>query len=160
MNLVLLSLPDSLHATRTGKMAKMKGVATSLPWPRSPEKLDLGESEVHVWSASLDVVPEKQSQFEQILSEDERTRAARFHFQSDRNHYIVGRGLLRHSALSFTGRSRRDRGDRSPGLSAVGQLQGDLRAGFHRGDVDLGRGELRGDRFVELWPIEARSCAG
>lgn len=76
-------------------MAKMTGMVTSLPWPLSPEKLDWGESEVHVWSASLDMVPEKQSQLEQILSEEERTRAARFHFQSDRNHYIVGRGLLR-----------------------------------------------------------------
>ena len=52
-------------------------------------------SEVHVWQASLDCEFAESQYFQQILSSDERHRAARFHFERDRRRYANGRGLLR-----------------------------------------------------------------
>src|SRR5205085_2573900 len=50
---------------------------------------------VHVWRANLDRTAEDVRQFQQLLSVDEQERAARYHFPRDRDHFIVGRGLLR-----------------------------------------------------------------
>jgi 4'-phosphopantetheinyl transferase len=47
---------------------------------------------IHVWLVSLD---QPVSQFQGLLSIDERIRAERFHFDRDRNRFIVGRGILR-----------------------------------------------------------------
>ena len=40
---------------------------------------------------------------EQTLSDDERRRAGRFYFQSDREHFIVARGVLRSILSSYLG---------------------------------------------------------
>jgi 4'-phosphopantetheinyl transferase len=53
------------------------------------------ETEVQVWLAQLDQPPSVCDRLEQILSEDELLRARRFHFERDRQHFIVARGLLR-----------------------------------------------------------------
>jgi 4'-phosphopantetheinyl transferase len=53
------------------------------------------DNEVHVWNAVLDQPSETVQQLLTTLNEDERARAARFHFQRDRDHFIVARGLLR-----------------------------------------------------------------
>jgi 4'-phosphopantetheinyl transferase len=58
-------------------------------------RIQLPESEVHVWEGSLDYPAEIVAGFESLLSTDERDRAARFRFQRDRSRYIVGRGQLR-----------------------------------------------------------------
>jgi 4'-phosphopantetheinyl transferase len=50
---------------------------------------------VHVWRARLDVIAAQVEALAQTLAADERARAQRFHFQRDRTHYIVARGLLR-----------------------------------------------------------------
>lgn len=64
-------------------------------WGAPPHQPTLTDTDVHVWSAALDL-PETQVQwFSYLLAPDERTRAARFHFAKDRNHYTVSRGLLR-----------------------------------------------------------------
>lgn len=52
----------------------------------------LGEREIHLWPASLDVDTESLSL---LLSEDERERARRFQFERDRHRFIAGRGWLR-----------------------------------------------------------------
>jgi 4'-phosphopantetheinyl transferase len=64
-------------------------------WPPGPENPVLGELDVHVWLAPLDAAPERLAQYEALLAEDERERAARFRFDKHRNRYIVGRGILR-----------------------------------------------------------------
>ena len=51
--------------------------------------------EIHVWQAWLDRGAEEVQRLESFLSPEEIARANRFHFEQDRNHYIVGRGLLR-----------------------------------------------------------------
>ncbi|MBN1993317.1 MAG: 4'-phosphopantetheinyl transferase superfamily protein [Anaerolineae bacterium] len=64
-------------------------------WSYPPEILNLSQDEIHIWRASLDVEPSWVQDLQQILSPDEQARAARFHFEKDREHYIVARGLLR-----------------------------------------------------------------
>ncbi|MBN1217796.1 MAG: 4'-phosphopantetheinyl transferase superfamily protein [Anaerolineae bacterium] len=64
-------------------------------WNIPPQFLGLPDNEVHVWRAELDVPPERVNSLQQILSPDERARAERFHFQTDRDHFVVAHGLLR-----------------------------------------------------------------
>lgn len=66
----------------------------------------LGEREIHLWSASLDVGAELLAP---LLSEDERERAGRFRFERDRRRLLAGRGWLRVllGRLSADGRRRR-----------------------------------------------------
>jgi len=60
----------------------------------SAEFQQIGD-EIHVWHATLDRDESVLAHLESTLSPDEKARADRFHFLKDRNHYIVGRGLLR-----------------------------------------------------------------
>ncbi|MDB6125656.1 MAG: phosphopantetheine-protein transferase [Pedosphaera sp.] len=64
-------------------------------WPTPPTEWFLAEREVHVWSATLDRTTDELTHFSSLLSDDERTRANRFHFERDQNRFTVGRGLLR-----------------------------------------------------------------
>ena len=57
--------------------------------------LDLKIDEFHVWKQDLARSPTEVAQFQKLLSSDELTRAHRFRFDSDRNHFIVARGTLR-----------------------------------------------------------------
>jgi 4'-phosphopantetheinyl transferase len=52
-------------------------------------------SEIHIWHAALDRDESDLGRLQATLSPDEKTRADRFHFAKDRNHYTVARGLLR-----------------------------------------------------------------
>jgi 4'-phosphopantetheinyl transferase len=65
------------------------------PWRSPPETLVLGCDEVHVWRATLDQTPPQIQSFFQTLTVDEQARAQRFHFERDRAHFIVARGVLR-----------------------------------------------------------------
>jgi 4'-phosphopantetheinyl transferase len=64
-------------------------------WRAAPDALKLGRDEVHVWRATLDQVPSQTGIFLRTLAADERTRAERFYFQSDRERFVVARGILR-----------------------------------------------------------------
>jgi 4'-phosphopantetheinyl transferase len=55
----------------------------------------LGERDLHIWRAPLDVPLASIERRSQLLSPDEVARADQFHFDIDRNHFIVGRALLR-----------------------------------------------------------------
>jgi 4'-phosphopantetheinyl transferase len=71
-------------------------MSASLPlWSSPPEILELGCNEVHVWRAALDLPISHVRSLEQTLAADERRRAERLHFEKDRMHFIVARGLLR-----------------------------------------------------------------
>jgi 4'-phosphopantetheinyl transferase len=65
------------------------------PWRSPPETLVLGCDEVHVWRATLDQTPSHIQSFLHNLAADEQARAERFHFERDREHFIVARGVLR-----------------------------------------------------------------
>jgi 4'-phosphopantetheinyl transferase len=56
------------------------------PWPPT-----LAGDELHIWCADLDEVAPPLD----VLSHDERERAARFHFARDRIRYSAGRAILR-----------------------------------------------------------------
>jgi 4'-phosphopantetheinyl transferase len=49
----------------------------------------------HVWWADLNKSADKLTKFFNLLADNEKKRAVRFHFEKDRNHYIVARGILR-----------------------------------------------------------------
>ena len=61
----------------------------------------LPEDEVHLWRIDLAAVAVGEKRWLQILSPDERTRAARFHFSHDRQHFAATRALLRTILASY-----------------------------------------------------------
>ena len=54
--------------------------------------IKLSQDEVHIRLASLDIPI---SRFRRLLDVDEQKRAERFHFEKDKNRFIVRRGILR-----------------------------------------------------------------
>jgi 4'-phosphopantetheinyl transferase len=62
----------------------------------------LSSKDVHVWCAALEQPDARVQQLAKTLSEDECSRASRFYFDRDRNHFIVGRGLLRTILSRYT----------------------------------------------------------
>src|SRR5262245_31643896 len=67
-----------------------------------------GDSEVHIWFATLERSSDVVGQLAEVLSEDERARAARFHFARDRRRFVVGRGWLRTILASYLEIAPRD----------------------------------------------------
>ncbi len=67
--------------------------------------LPLKSNAIHLWEGSLDLSPEDLASFQMILSDDEKTRAARFKFPCDRQRFIVARGLLRQLLGQYLGQS-------------------------------------------------------
>lgn len=65
-------------------------------WQTASADLQISPDQLHVWSASLERTEWERVQFLQTLSADEKERAGRFYFDRDREHYVVGRGLLRY----------------------------------------------------------------
>ena len=55
----------------------------------------MGDDEVHIWRVLLDKTPSRIQSFLHNLAVDEQARAERFHFDRDREHFIVARGVLR-----------------------------------------------------------------
>jgi 4'-phosphopantetheinyl transferase len=70
-----------------------------LLWQRASGPARLGPGEVHVWAARLDL-PLPPGRLA-LLSEDERARAARFHFERDRRRFVAARALLRELVGSY-----------------------------------------------------------
>lgn len=59
--------------------------------------------DVHVWRASIAEHAHDEPAFLTLLDEEERARAARFHFASDRTRHIVAHGVLRTLLAAYTG---------------------------------------------------------
>jgi 4'-phosphopantetheinyl transferase len=55
----------------------------------------LAHDQIHVWRVALNQNPDRLPELKAILSEEERARAARFHFEKDRNQFIESRAALR-----------------------------------------------------------------
>lgn len=62
-----------------------------------PKHLDLGAEAIHVWRIPIDGAQPSDlvASRHDLLSSDEIERAARFHFESHRNQYILCRGAIR-----------------------------------------------------------------
>ena len=68
-------------------------------WQHSREPNPLRAGEVHLWRAALAPTPEVRA----VLSKSEWMRAARFHFEVDRERFIAARGLLRLILAHYAG---------------------------------------------------------
>lgn len=87
------AIPEEVNREEHEKvLAEMKRDQT---WYIPPAHLQLHEQEVHVWRASLAVSECSREDFQRVLAPEEIARAAHFHFEKDRNHWIVARGILR-----------------------------------------------------------------
>jgi 4'-phosphopantetheinyl transferase len=64
-------------------------------WLSPPPNLTLRDNEIHVWKAGLAYERADLLQLFALLAPDEQQKAARFHFEKDRDHYGAARGLLR-----------------------------------------------------------------
>ncbi|MGH7830115.1 MAG: 4'-phosphopantetheinyl transferase family protein [Candidatus Binatia bacterium] len=67
----------------------------NLSWADPPSIVKITGDEVHIWRASLDSYISFIERFWSALSADERGRAGRFHFQKDRDRFVIARGILR-----------------------------------------------------------------
>ncbi len=72
-------------------------------WQLPPKHLLADKKEVHIWRATLDRSLAEVEELAPILSADERRRAERFHFEHDRQRFIVARGLLRTILSNYLG---------------------------------------------------------
>lgn len=64
-------------------------------WAPGPDRPALPEGEVHVWRATLARAPDELELLATLLSDEERTRAARFRFPVHRDRFVAGRGIQR-----------------------------------------------------------------
>jgi 4'-phosphopantetheinyl transferase len=64
-------------------------------WRFSPSDLALSSADVHLWHTSLEQPAGLVHDLARLLSSNEQTRAARFHFERDRRRFIVSHGVLR-----------------------------------------------------------------
>jgi len=68
---------------------------SKISWLLPPSKLKLSTNDVHVWRVRHNQTDGRVQQMQKILSDDERLRAERFHFDRDRMRFIVSLGMLR-----------------------------------------------------------------
>jgi 4'-phosphopantetheinyl transferase len=60
-------------------------------------------SDIHVWTARLDIAPSSRRRLEETLSPDERERIERLRSEADRRRATASRGLLRHVLAGYAG---------------------------------------------------------
>lgn len=72
-------------------------------WGTPPERLDVSREEVHVWRASFYRLMPWLPRLTSLISTDEQARARRYHFEDNRNEYILARGMLRHLLGRYLG---------------------------------------------------------
>jgi len=92
---VLRAELEEFRCIAPSKEAQQNPSSVLLAWPVGPQEVRLAASEVHVWSTRLDACEEETGSCWEVLSSDERQRAERFRFVSDRLRFVVARGVLR-----------------------------------------------------------------
>jgi len=75
-------------------------------WRSAPPSIIAGENEVHVWLAAVPDCLGDLEKLREVLEAEERERASRFHFDRDRERYIVARGVLRLLLGTYLGTSQ------------------------------------------------------
>jgi 4'-phosphopantetheinyl transferase len=74
-------------------------------WESPPTRPVLGDSEIHLWLADLDLETPISPHLWRVLSPDEAARANRFRFQEDRERFARARATLRTLLGLYTGAS-------------------------------------------------------
>jgi 4'-phosphopantetheinyl transferase len=64
-------------------------------WQSATHPPPLMIDDVHVWCIALEVGDPLLNRLREILADDERQRAERFHFEKDRRHFTAARGAMR-----------------------------------------------------------------
>jgi len=72
-------------------------------WSPGPAAPRLAPGEAHVWRASLAASRDELARLHELLSEDERARAARFRYDVHRERFIAGRGTQRRLLARYLG---------------------------------------------------------
>jgi 4'-phosphopantetheinyl transferase len=72
-------------------------------WRNSLERPYLRDDEIHVWRARLDKEPCAIRTLFETLSDEEKTKADKFRFAEDRNHFVTARGILRKILGNYLG---------------------------------------------------------
>jgi 4'-phosphopantetheinyl transferase len=72
-------------------------------WEAAPGHVKLEPDEVHVWRASLAPPPHELERLARHLSDEERSRAARFRFAVHRDRFVAGRGVQREVLARYLG---------------------------------------------------------
>jgi 4'-phosphopantetheinyl transferase len=76
-------------------MTEKGRIAVHPEWQPAAHPPSLTIDDVHVWRIALEMSETMLARLREILAEDERRRAERFHFEKDRRHFTAGRGALR-----------------------------------------------------------------
>jgi 4'-phosphopantetheinyl transferase len=79
-----------------------------IAWNDPPDHLLLEGKEIHVWRVLLDQLAQNIPILWDILPGDEQRRADQFAYATDRNHFIVARGMLRMILSRYTAIEPRD----------------------------------------------------
>src|SRR5215813_9557135 len=72
-----------------------EGFVSQRTFFRYNDAMHLPLDTVHVWRLDMSLPQTKVEALRETLTSDERSRADRYHFQRDRNRFIVARGVLR-----------------------------------------------------------------
>lgn len=78
-------------------------MVTDHAWLPGPADLELDSGVVHAWLLALDKGTRRTYRSMSLLSDEERVRAERFHFQVDRDRFVVSRSVLRLLLGRYTG---------------------------------------------------------
>lgn len=64
-------------------------------WMKAPEHYSLVPGVIHLWKLDLLAPPDPLEYYQEIISNEEKERAARFYFPKDAHQFMVGRAVLR-----------------------------------------------------------------
>ena len=123
-------------------------------------------SEVHAWAFALEGPGDALERCAALLSEEERGRAARFHFPVHRDRYVLAHGLMRHVLARYAGVDPRALGfveapEGKPRLENVPGLSFNLSHSHERALLAVGDGrELGCDVEQERDEVDMLGIAG
>ena len=86
---------DHRNHNKNDSLKKDPHTQSPQSWEIPPINVALESGKIHIWRASLRLEPSTLQSFLHTLSEEEKKRADKFHFEKDRVNFIAARGLLR-----------------------------------------------------------------
>jgi 4'-phosphopantetheinyl transferase len=107
-------------------------------WEPPPRELGLENNEIHLWLITVPTELDSLPGYRLSLTEEERTRADRFHFPEDRARFTLGRGVLRKLLMRYSAATEIALGENEYGKLHLTQPAGSLQFNVaHSGDLVL-----------------------